>query len=383
MTTSKRDFYEVLGVSRNASDEEIKKAFRKLALEYHPDRNRSDGATNAFKEINEAYQVLSDPQKRSEYNQFSHAAVSGNGGARGFDGFDIFGGFGDIFDAFFGGGEQTRTRSRTRTARRGAHLQTTVTMDFEEAVFGADKEIEIQRVEMCSRCRGGKSEPDSAPNTCENCKGTGELRRTHQNMFGQFVQAVPCQTCRGEGKIIINPCSRCKGRGRERRNRTLAVTIPAGIEDGTQIRLTGEGEPGTAGGRPGDLYVSVRVKPHPVFEREGNDILHILAINITQATLGTELKVPTLEGEVKMQIPAGTQSGEVFRLKDRGVPYLKSNRRGDELLTILVEIPRNLTDDQRRLLRELAETMSNQENGISDHDKSWLGKIKDALAGDE
>ena len=263
MTTKKRDYYEVLGVSRSASEEEVRKAFRKLALEYHPDRNKSDGAAEKFKEINEAYQVLADPKKRTDYDRFGHAGVQMNGGAQGFEGFDVFGGFGDIFDAFFGG---SSTRTRT-SAQRGADLQHQMTISFEEAVFGVEKEIEVRRTEMCSRCRGSRSEPGNEPAVCPNCAGSGQVRRSTQSIFGQFVQVTTCGTCRGEGRIIARPCTTCGARGTETRKRKLAVGIPAGVESGNQIRLTGEGEPGAFGGHAGDLYVGVRVKAHPLFRR--------------------------------------------------------------------------------------------------------------------
>ena len=377
MTTNKRDYYDVLGVARSASDEELKKAFRRLALEYHPDRNQTDGAEERFKEINEAYQVLSDAKKRSSYDRFGHVGVEHNG-ARGFEGFENFGGFGDIFDAFFGGGFGTRTR--TNTSRRGADLQYALTVEFEEAVFGTENEFEIQRTEHCSRCRGAGSEPGSSPTPCTNCGGTGQVRRTHQSIFGQYVQASACGTCRGEGKIITQPCSNCRGRGTERRSRRLVISVPAGIEGGTQIRLNGEGEPGANGGRPGDLYVSIRIKDHPVFRREGYEIIYTMPVNVAQAALGATVEVPTMEGTAELEIPAGMQSGEVFRLKGRGVPHLKSTRRGDQLVQVIVETPKSLTEEQRGLLQQLAASL---ENGESDHDKGWFGKIKDAFASDE
>ena len=381
MTTSKRDYYEVLRVSRDASDEDIKKSFRKLALEFHPDRNKQDGAEERFKEINEAYQVLTDSKMRARYDRYGHMGVGSNGGARGFEGFENFGGFGDIFDAFFGGGVGSRTRSRT--AERGADLQVSVTIDFEEAVFGTEKGFEIQRTEMCGRCGGGRGEPGSSASICSNCRGTGEVRRTHQNIFGQFVQVATCGTCRGEGKIVTQPCSNCRGSGRERRKRKLVVSVPAGIEADTQIRLNGEGEPGTYGGRPGDLYVSVRVREHPVFQREGYDILYTMPIDVAQAALGAKVTVPALDGETELHIPSGTQSGEVFRLKGKGVPHLGSSRRGDQRISVFVETPRLLTEDQRRLLRELAKSLEAGRTDVDDQDKGWLGKFKDTFGGPE
>ena len=372
MTTSKRDYYEVLGVPRDVPEEEIKKAFRKLALEYHPDRNKTDGAEEQFKEINEAYQILSDPKQRANYDRHGHPGVGGNGG-KGFKGFENFGGFGDIFDAFFSGGFGTSTR--TTSARRGEDLQHSVTIEFEEAVFGTEREFEIQRTEVCSQCRGTKSEPGSTPATCTNCGGAGQVRRSHQSIFGQFMQVVTCGTCRGEGKVITQPCSKCKGMGRERRNRKLAVSIPAGVESGTQIRLNGEGESGTNGGRPGELYVSLRVNEHPVFLRQGYDILYTMPINMVQAALGATVTVPSLEEEVELVIPPGTQSGVVFPLKGKGVPHLRSKQRGDQLVTVIVATPTSLTEEQQHLLQELAETLEDNECGADDHDKGWFGRF--------
>lgn len=379
MTTKKRDYYEVLGVGRGASEEDIKRAFRRMALEYHPDRNKSDGAAEKFKEVNEAYQVLTDPKKRADYDRFGHAGV-GQNGSRGFEGFDNFGGFGDIFDAFFGG-PSARTRS---TARRGADLQFAITVEFEEGVFGSDKEFEVQRTEVCDRCRGTKSEPGTEPKTCSNCRGAGEVRRGHQSIFGQFMQVTTCGSCGGQGKVITKPCSKCRGAGTGLRNRKLVVAVPAGIETGTQIRLSGEGDPGLNGGPPGDLYVSLRVKEHRFFWRESNDIIHRQGINFAQAALGASVKVPTLEGEAEIVIPPGTQTGDVIRLEGQGVPHLGSRTlRGAQLVNIRVETPTSLTDEQRLLLQDLAESFGDDESDESWEDKSWFDKIRDSLGGDE
>ena len=379
MTTKKRDYYEVLGVSRSASEEEIKKTFRKLALEHHPDRNKSKGAEAKFKEINEAYQVLSDPEKRAQYNRFGHVGVGRDGGhGRGFEGFDTFGGFGDIFDAFFGGFTGS-TRTRT-SARAGNDLQYSMTISFEEAVFGTEMELEIQRAEVCSRCRGSRSEPDSQPSRCPNCQGTGRVRRAHQSIFGQFTQVSTCSTCRGEGKIITQPCSQCHGVGRESKNRKLAINIPAGVEDGSQIRLSSEGEPGINGGPPGNIYISLRVKSHPLFRRDGRDIFYELSVNFAQAALGDIIKVPTLEGVEELKIPAGVQSGMVLYLKGKGVPHLNSRRRGDQLIRVVVVTPQTLDSEQKRLLQDLAKTLNESDKDPND-DKNWFNKIKDATIG--
>ena len=373
MTTRKRDYYDTLGVSQAASDEDIKKAFRKLAMEYHPDRNRREGAEEKFKEINEAYQVLSDSEKRGTYDRFGHAGVTGNG--KGFEGFENFGGFGDIFDAFFGGS----SRSRPNAARRGSDLQYSLTVEFEEAVFGVDQDVELQRTETCSSCHGSRSEGGAAPQTCSNCGGVGEVRRAHQSVFGQFVQVVACNVCRGDGRIITDPCSRCRGSGQERRNRKLEVSIPGGIEEGTQVRLRGEGEQGINGGPAGDLYVVVRIKPHEIFRREGNDIIYTLPLNVAQAALGAKVIIPTLKGEAEMEIPSATQSGQSFRLKGKGVPYLRSKRRGDQIVHVFVNTPTDLTEEQQALLEKLAESFGDESKADHPPDKSIFTKIKDAF----
>ena len=376
MTTQKRDYYEVLDVARGASEEEVRQAFRKKALEYHPDRNKSADATEKFKEINEAYQVLSDAKKRASYDQFGHAGVTGNGG-RGFDGFDNFGGFGDIFDAFFGGGPTT---ARANAPRRGADREMVIDLSFDEAVFGVEREIEVGRIEVCGKCRGSRSAPGSTPTKCPNCNGQGRIRRSHQGIFGQFSQVTTCGSCQGEGKVISDPCENCRGAGREQRRRKLEVSVPAGVDSGTQIRLSGEADHGANGGRPGDLYVSLRVSPHEYFERSGNDILYTMRINVAQAALGADLKAPTLEDEdgLQVSIPPGIQSGEVLRYRGKGVPHLRRNRRGDQLVQVIVDTPKSLNDEQVRLFRELALSF-----GVDapERDKGWLRKIKDALAG--
>ena len=379
MTTSKRDYYDVLGIPRNASEEAIKKAFRKLALEYHPDRNRSDGAEERFKEVNEAYQVLSDSEKRASYDRFGHAAVGANGG-RGFEGFDNFSGFGDIFDAFFGEGFGSQTRTRANTARRGNDLQIGLTITFEEAVFGAEKELDLNRIDICSRCNGSRSEPDTTSATCNNCRGSGKVRRSQQGFFGQFVQVTTCSVCQGEGSMITDPCARCRGVGRERRHRKLAVTIPPGIDGGTQIRLNREGEAGANGGRPGDLYVAIDVQDHDLFQRIGTDIHLSLPISVAQATLGATLKVPTLEGEDDLTIPPGTQPGATFTLRNRGVPDLRTSQRGSQIVTVQVSIPTSLDDEQRQLVAALAESMG--ETNVGSGSKGIFNKFKDVFAGE-
>ena len=380
MTTSKRDYYDVLGVSRSASEEDIRKAFRRLALEHHPDRNRSEGAAERFKEINEAYQVLSDADKRGRYDRFGHDAVSSNGGARGFEGFENFGGFGDIFDAFFG---STPGRGRSTAAQRGADLQHSVTIDFEEAVFGAEVEMELHRTEVCDECRGTRSRPGASTARCVDCNGAGQVRRAHRSMFGQFVQVATCGKCRGDGKVVTDPCQQCRGSGRQRRNRKLAVTVPAGVEDGSQMRLSGEGEASPDGGPPGDVYVSIRVREHPVFERRDHDILYTRSVNVAQAALGAKVTVPTLEGDREIDIPPGTQSGRRFRLKGHGVARLRTRQRGDQLVTVVVETPTSLTSEQRHLLRQLSESLDDPRDSRDSDGKGWFDRFKNTIGNAE
>ncbi len=375
MATQQRDYYEVLGVSRTASQEEIKKAFRRLAMQYHPDRNKEPGAEERFKEINQAYEVLSDPEKRAAYDRFGHAGVGNGMGATGFEGFN-FGGFGDIFDAFFGG---TMTRTR-RGPVRGADLRVNLTLSFEEAVFGAEKQVEVTRNETCTICGGTGAEPGSRPERCPTCNGMGEIRRVQQSIFGQFVNVATCERCRGEGRVITQPCRECRGTGRQRRTRTLVVRIPAGVDTGSQIRLSGEGDAGAQGGPPGNLYILIHVQPHPYFKRDEDDILYELRINVAEAALGTEKRVPTVDGEVLLKIPPGTQSDKVFVLRERGVPHLRGTGRGDQLVRVRVVTPTRLTAEQRRLFEKLAETFTEGDNETppdEPHEKGFFEKFKE------
>jgi len=348
---TKRDYYEVLGIARNATDEEIKRAFRKLAFKYHPDHNRNDGAEERFKEVNEAYEVLSDPDKHAAYDRFGHGGAQGVFG-RGFEGFN-FGGFGDIFDAFFGGA----TTATRQAPHRGADLHYKLTITFEEAAFGCEKETNILRTENCSLCQGVGCKPGSQPSRCPNCNGTGQVHRVQQSIFGRFTSTATCSQCHGEGRIIIEPCSQCRGTGKEKRQRSILVKIPAGVDDGTQIRLMGEGETGTRGGSSGNLYITLSMLPHQFFIRDGDNILYELAINFAQAALGVEVKVPTLDGEVKLKIPAGCQTGKVFQLKNKGIPHLHRNGHGNQLVTLRVVTPDKLTKKQRQLFQELANSL--------------------------
>jgi molecular chaperone DnaJ len=351
----KQDYYEVLGVPRNASDEEIKKAFRKLAFQHHPDRNKEAGAEDKFKEINEAYQVLSDPEKRRRYDRYGRVDIEG-----GFPDFG-FGGLGDLFESFFGGFGAPFAGTAQRVPQKGDSLQTRLTLSFREAVFGCDKEVEIQRIEFCPSCHGIGCQPGTNPDTCPDCRGTGQVRRVLQSIFGRYTSITTCPRCRGEGVVITNPCSQCQGRGRIKVKRKIKVNIPAGVDDGYQLRLDGEGSAGLYGGLPGDLYVTLSVKPHHLFHRDGNDILYELPINFAQAALGDEVRVPSLDGKVDLKIPPGTQNGKVFHFKGKGIPYVDGRGKGDLLVKVSVMTPEHLDKNQRSLFEELAKILPRTE----------------------
>ncbi len=347
----KRDYYEVLGIDRDATDERIKKAFRELAFKCHPDHNHEDGAGAKFMEINEAYEILSDPEKRAAYDRYGHSGSEGLFG-QGFEGFE-FGGLGDIFDAFFG---EAATASR-QTPQPGSDLHHNITITFEEAAFGVEKEIDVLRTEHCSLCQGIGCQPNSQPSRCPNCSGSGQVRRTQQSIFGRFTNITTCPQCHGEGRIITSPCSQCRGTGTEKRQRTVLVKIPPGVEDGSRIRLSNEGNAGVRGGPSGNLYISLSVRKHEFFTRDGDDILYELPVNFAQAALGCDTEIPTLDGNLKFKLPAGSQAGQVLRLKNKGVPRLHGNGRGDQLVTLRVVTPGSLTERQRQLFEELARTL--------------------------
>lgn len=374
---TQRDYYEILGVPRSASAEDLKSAFRRLARQYHPDVNKEPDAEERFKEINEAYAVLSDPEKRAAYDRYGHAGVRGPNGAPDFS--VDFNDFADIFSDLFGFGGFGRTSTRSRHApRRGADLQYRLELTFEEAVFGAEKEIEITRDEVCSQCGGSGAKPGTSPVRCSTCNGSGEVRQVRQTLLGAMVQVTTCPTCHGSGETINTPCPTCLGRGLERRTRRRVVSVPAGVDSGTQIRLAGEGQPGVNGGPNGNLYIAIEVKPHKFFRRRDYDILLDLNINVAQAALGAEVEVPTVDGPMRLKIPPGTQTGKVLVMKGMGVPKLRSAGRGDQLVVINVEVPTRLTAEQRELFERLATSLGTE---AVPREKGFLDRLKEALGG--
>jgi molecular chaperone DnaJ len=377
---SKRDYYEVLGIPRDASSEDIKKAFRRKARQYHPDVSDSPDAEAKFKEINEAYAILNDPQKRGVYDRYGHAAVEGT-----YTG-DPFGGFPDLSDIFdvFGGGFRTRTR---RAPRRGQDLQYRLTIDFEEAIFGTEREIEYERTVNCPACGGTGAEPGTSPVRCPTCQGSGEVRNVRQTFLGQMVNITTCPQCQGSGEIVSTPCQRCNGKTRIREVHQSVVRVPAGVDDGTQIRISDEGEPGLNGGPPGHLYIVISVHPHEFFRRRGDDLLIKVQINVAQAALGTSLQIPILtqEGEsaTNIELSPGTQSGQVYVMKRKGVPRLRRDGShagfGDLQVIVEVDIPKRLTAEQRELFEKLGDTLGEAiippayEKGFFERVMEWLG----------
>lgn len=352
--TTRRDYYDILGVDRKATDQEIKAAYRKLALKYHPDRNPgSKEAEDNFKEAAEAYDVLRDPQKRDIYDHYGHEGLQGTGfsGFRGFE--DIFSSFGDIFDEFFGFGSGRRSRT---VSRKGADLRYDLSIGFLEAAFGVEKEIEIEKLENCSRCEATGCEPGTSPETCRQCGGRGQISRSQ----GFFSIRTTCPRCHGQGRAIPSPCSACRGTGRVERLKKVSLKIPAGVDSGSRLRLTGEGESGLLGGPYGDLYVYLHVEEHEFFKRRNHDVICQVPISFVQAALGAEIGVPTLNGEKKLQIPKGAQPGDVFRFKGEGIPSLRGHGRGDQIIQIMVKTPTGLTKKQEALLEEFAKLESNK-----------------------
>ena len=375
----KRDYYEVLGISRSASQDEIKKAFRDLARQFHPDVNNSPDAEDKFKEINEAYGVISDTDKRAAYDRYGFSGVNTQG-MPDYSNMDLS----DLFETLFGFGGMGgfggagNMRRRQNAPRRGADISGRLKLTFEEAVFGAEKEVEITRNERCSVCDGTGAEPGTDPVTCQTCKGQGEVRQVQQTFLGSMVQVVTCPTCAGRGKLVENPCRNCRGSGLERKTRTKKVSIPAGVDAGNQIRMAGEGQPGANGGPNGNFFLELDVAPHKYFRRNGNDILRDLDIIMAHAALGDEITVPTIDGDVNLRIPPGTQPGRVFRLKDKGVPILNRSERGNQMVTVNVQIPTNLDKEQESLLTELGKTMGTD---IKIQERSFFDKLKDAFSG--
>ncbi|MDM8239088.1 molecular chaperone DnaJ [Pseudoflavonifractor phocaeensis] len=369
MPEQKRDYYEVLGVSKGASDDEIKKAYRKLAKKYHPDMNPGDKEAEAkFKEVNEAYSVLSDEQKRARYDQFGHAGVDPNYGAGGPGG--PFGGFdmgdidlGDIFGSFFGGGGFGGFGgggARRNGPQKGESLRANLTITFEEAAFGCEKEINLNRTEECDACHGSGCQPGTTAETCPDCRGTGVVRVQQRTGGFAFSSTAACTRCRGTGKIIHSPCKSCGGSGSVKKSKRITVTIPAGIDDGQAVSLRGQGNAGKNGGPAGDLIVGVRVKPHPQFRRDGTTVLYEQPVSFFQAAMGAELEIPTIDGKVKYTLPAGTQTGTTFRLRGKGIPELRGRGRGDQYVTIRVQVPTSLNSEQKEALRVFAQAMGEE-----------------------
>ncbi len=370
----KRDYYEVLGVSRNATDDELKKAYRKLAKQYHPDLNPGDKAAEAsFKEVNEAYAVLSDAEKRRNYDQYGHAGVDGqgfggfNGGGINIDLEDLFGSF---FGGAFGGGSKQRGGPQ-----RGANLKYRMNLDFMEAAFGIERTIQINKEDLCDACKGQGTRDGSTPDKCQTCHGTGQVSARQQTMFGTVMTQRPCSACGGKGTVVKDPCPDCRGQGRRNKAKTLSVKVPAGINEGEMLTVRNEGEPGSAGGPYGDLYIEIHIKPHPIFQREGNNTYCEVPITFAQATLGADIEIPTIDGPYNFHLKEGTQPGDSFTIRNKGIPYLnRNNARGDHQFRVILEVPKHLSDQQKEILRQFEQSCSEknyQKRG------SFFSKIKD------
>ena len=375
----KRDYYEVLGINKNASDSEIKKAYRHMAKQYHPDMNPGDKAAEAkFKEVNEAYEILSTADKKARYDQFGHAGVDPNSGFNGYGGFGDFdfGNVGDIFESFFGNMGFGGSSRRRNGPQKGADIKTYTDITFDQAAFGIEKEIEISRHEHCEECQGTGAKKGTQPVTCSNCNGAGQVQYKQNTPFGQFVNVKTCEQCHGEGKVIKEPCPVCQGNGKIRKSRKIKINVPGGIDDQQIISLRGEGEPGIKGGPAGDLYIVVRVKSHPLFKRDGFNVICEMPITFAQAALGAEVEIPTLDGKVAYTIPEGTQTGSVFRLKGKGIQNLRGHGRGDQYVKVNLEVPKSLNDKQKQLLKQFAESIGDDAYVMR---KSFFEKMKDAL----
>ena len=362
MAEQKRDYYEVLGVSRGASEDEIKKAYKKMARKYHPDLNPGDKtAEEKFKEVNEAYEVLSDADKKARYDQYGHAGVDPNFGAGGFgggfDGSFDFGDLGDIFGSFFGGGFGGGRRTNPNAPQRGESIRMSIAISFEEAAFGCEKAVTVERYETCDTCHGNGCAPGTSPEVCPDCHGTGTVQVRRQTPMGVFATSSPCPKCGGKGRTIHQPCKDCRGSGMVRKKKTIQASIPAGIDNGQTISIRGQGNAGKNGGPAGDLLITITVRPHELFRREGTSVLCEAPITFTQAVLGAELEIPTIDGKVKYTLPEGTQSGTTFRLKGKGIPSINGRGRGDQYVTVYIETPKNLNKEQKEALKKFAETM--------------------------
>ena len=362
MAEQKRDYYEVLGVSRGASEDEIKKAYKKMARKYHPDLNPGDKtAEEKFKEVNEAYEVLSDADKKARYDQYGHAGVDPNFGAGGFgggfDGSFDFGDQGDLFGSFFGGGFGGGRRTNPNAPQRGESIRMSIAISFEEAAFGCEKAVTVERYETCDTCHGNGCAPGTSPEVCPDCHGTGTVQVRRQTPMGVFATSSPCPKCGGKGRIIHQPCKDCRGSGMVRKKKTIQASIPAGIDNGQTISIRGQGNAGKNGGPAGDLLITITVRPHELFRREGTSVLCEAPITFTQAVLGAELEIPTIDGKVKYTLPEGTQSGTTFRLKGKGIPSINGRGRGDQYVTVYIETPKNLNKEQKEALKKFAETM--------------------------
>ena len=379
MAEQKRDYYEVLGVSRGASEDEIKKAYKKMARKYHPDLNPGDKtAEEKFKEVNEAYEVLSNPDKKARYDQYGHAGVDPNFGAGGFGGGGFDGGFdfgdlGDIFGSFFGGGFGGGRRTNPNAPQRGESIRMSIAISFEEAAFGCEKEVTVERYETCDTCHGNGCAPGTSPEVCPDCHGTGTVQVRRQTPMGVFATSAPCTKCGGKGRIIHQPCKDCRGSGMVRKKKTIQASIPAGIDNGQTISIRGQGNAGKNGGPAGDLLITITVRPHELFRREGTSVLCEAPITFTQAVLGAELEIPTIDGKVKYTLPEGTQSGTTFRLKGKGIPSINGRGRGDQYVTVYIETPKNLNREQKEALKKFAETMGESEGEES---KKFFKKFK-------
>jgi molecular chaperone DnaJ len=372
--SSKRDYYEVLGVEKNATVDEVRKAYRKLARQYHPDVNPGDHqAEEKFKEINEAQEVLSDPDRKAQYDRFGHQAPGGGG-------VDPAAGFGDLFNMFFNQGQGFGADPRQESGRDGKDLQIGLEITLEEAALGVEKTVQISRQEQCDSCRGTGAKPGTSPQKCSACNGVGQVRHVQSTILGSFATVTPCVRCRGEGSTISSPCDKCHGNGRIRHSREKVLKVPAGVDDGMHLQMTGEGDTGMRGGRPGDLYVSIRVREHPIFKRRASDLFCELPVSFLQLTLGASLKIPTLLGQESLEIPAGTPTGHSFRLRGKGMPDVNGRRGlGDLHVITVVKIPKRLNEEQKKILREYALLLDEEDRVGLEPDKGILGKVFDRL----